>query len=253
MPEKLLKLLIADKMMLIALLHPQERLTCLDGLVDLDMDLADHAVTRGENLVFHLHGFDDKQRVTSLERLAGRGEHLEDLTGQWGLHEIRRGGRAMRRGRTKCGGWRRRGNQRALYNRRGSCRDLTHRLYHRLCTSRLLDPHLERLPIDRDSEDARLRSRRPEASRVLANTDGTIRPHMTGANHGRHRGQLFGALNHRELEGSLIPCRSVDLAAFIVNGLLTSGPTAEKFQPVADQHQKCQDRKHDQHVYKGQP
>src|SRR5450756_994102 len=101
MPEKLLKLLIADKMMLIALLHPQERLTCLDGLVDLDMDLADHAVTRGENLVFHLHGFDDKQRVTSLERLAGRGEHLEDLTGQWGLHEIRRGGRAMEKGQNE--------------------------------------------------------------------------------------------------------------------------------------------------------
>src|SRR5450756_28050 len=130
MPEKLLKLLIADKMMLIALLHPQERLTCLDGLVDLDMDLADHAVTRGENLVFHLHGFDDKQRVTSLERLAGRSKHLEDLARQRGLHEVRRGGRAMRRGRTKYGGWRRRGNHRALCNRRGRCRDLTYRLHH---------------------------------------------------------------------------------------------------------------------------
>src|SRR5450756_684409 len=216
MPEKLLKPLNALRIMLMVLLHPQEILARLDGLVDLDMDLADHAVTRGENLVFHLHGFDDKQCITTLERLAGRGEHLEDLAGQRGLHEIRRTTHARRRCRTRYGGWRRRDNHRPLCNRRGSCRDLTHRLYHRLCTSRLLDPHLERLPIDRDSEDARLRSRRPEASRVLANTDGTIRPHMTGANHGRHRGQLFGALNHRELEGSLIR-RSVDLAAFIVN------------------------------------
>src|SRR5450759_4200410 len=139
MPEKLLKPLIALRITLITLLHPQERLARLDRLVDLDMDLADHAVTRGKDLVFHLHGFNGQQRVTTLERLSGRGEHLEDLAGQRGLHEVRRGGRAMRRGRTKYGGWRRRGNHRALCNRRGRCRDLTHRLYHRLCTSRLLD------------------------------------------------------------------------------------------------------------------
>src|SRR5450756_242961 len=171
MPEKLLKPLIASRIMLMALLHPQERLARLDRLVHLDMDLADNAVTRREDLVFHLHGFDDQQRVTPLERLARRGEHLEDLAGQRGLHEVRRVTRARRRRRTRYGGeWRRRGNHWALCNRRGSCRDRTHRLYHRLCTSRLFDPHFERLPIDRDSEDARLRGRRPEASRVLANT-----------------------------------------------------------------------------------
>src|SRR5664279_2947702 len=153
MPEKLLKPLIAARITLITLLHPQERLARLDRLVDLDMDLADHAVTRSEDLVFHLHGFDDKQRITTLERLAGRGEHLEDLARQWGLHKVRCGGWAMRRSRTKCRGWRRRGSHRALRNRRGRCRDLTHRLHHRLCTSCLLDPYLEGLPIHRDSED----------------------------------------------------------------------------------------------------
>src|SRR5450830_354562 len=254
MPEKLLKPLIASRIMLMALLHPQERLARLDGLADLDMDLTDHAVTRGEDLVFHLHGFDDKQRVTTLERLAGRSKHLEDLAGQRGLHEVRRSGRAMRWGRTRYGGWRRRGNLRTLCNGRGRCRDLTHRLHHRLCTSCLLDPYLECLPIHRDSENARLRSRRPEGSHVLANTDGTIRPHMTDVNHGRHRGQLFGTLNHRRLPGRFIPRRGVELAVSIVlSGGFISGPTAEELQPVADQHQKRQDRKHHQHVYEGQP
>src|SRR5450830_348459 len=187
MPEKLLKPLIALRMTLIALLHPQERLTSLDRLVDLDMDLADHAVTRGEDLVFHLHGFDDKQGVTTLEHLAGCGEHLEDLAGQRGFHEVRRVTHARRRCRTRYGGWRGMGNRRALCNRRGSCDDLIHRLVHGLHTSRLLDPHLERLPIDRNPEDARLRGRHPEASPVLDNTDGTIRPHMTSVNDGRHR------------------------------------------------------------------
>src|SRR5664280_1480849 len=195
MPEKLLKPLIAARITLITLLHPQERLARLHRLVDLDMDLADHAVTRGKDLVFHLHGFDDKQRITALERLAGRSEHLEDLAGQRGLHEIRRITHTRRRSRTRYGGWRRRSNHRAPCNRRGNCRDLTHRL----CTSRLLDPHLERLPIDRDSEDARLRGRCPEASLALADTDGTIRPHMTSVNDGRHRGQLSRTLNHREI------------------------------------------------------
>src|SRR5664279_753640 len=88
MPEKLLKPLIAARITVITLLHPQERLARLDRLVDLDMDLADHAVTRSEDLVFHLHGFDDKQRITTLERLAGRGEHLEDLARQRGLHKL---------------------------------------------------------------------------------------------------------------------------------------------------------------------
>src|SRR5450756_3260436 len=100
MPEKLLKPLIASRIMLMALLHPQEGLARLDGLADLDMDLVDDAVTRGEDLVFHLHGFNDKQCVTALERLAGRSEHLENLAGQRGLHEVRCGDRAMRRSRT---------------------------------------------------------------------------------------------------------------------------------------------------------
>ena len=86
----------------------------------------------------------------------------------------------------RYGEWRRRGNHRALCNRRGSCRDLTHRLYHRLYASHLLDPYLKRLPIDRDSEDAQLRSRRPEVAFVQANADRTICPHMTRVNHGRH-------------------------------------------------------------------
>jgi len=52
--------------------------------------------------------------------------------------------------------------------------------------SHLLDPYLKRLPIDRDSEDTRLRGCLPQASLVLASTAGTICPHMTRVNYGRH-------------------------------------------------------------------
>ena len=62
-----------------------------------DVDLGDHAVAAGAQLVLHLHRFDDDERLTGGDRIAGLDEHADDFAGHRRRQPLRHRTRAPAR------------------------------------------------------------------------------------------------------------------------------------------------------------